>query len=282
MSAPQIAKDIESLEAHLRAEFARGDVDVPLLPDVAANVLSSAVDEHSDAVKMAQLIEQDQSLASHILRIVNSPVFRGSADIVSLQQAVARLGMERLREIAMTVSIKGALVVPQQFAEPVEMAWRTGLRTGLWAKEVARSARKNVETAYLCGLLHNVGVAVVVNQICAVNDTLDRELMEQLIDRLHPSAGSLLIQKWNLPEVVGLCIENLDQPAVEGLSIPQEDALRVLQVSCSLAALTETEAPELETLFELDCVAHLNLYPDDLQQLYTHAEAISETLRGMQ
>jgi HD-like signal output (HDOD) protein len=81
----------------LRGELDREALAMPLLPGVAAEVIASSVDEHSDAARLAELIRQDQSLASHVLRIVNSPAFRGASEIVALQQAIARLGMPRVR-----------------------------------------------------------------------------------------------------------------------------------------------------------------------------------------
>ena len=66
-----------------------GGLELPVLPAVAIEVLASSVDEQADAKRLAQLIQQDQSLASHVLRVVNAPVFRGTTEIVALQQAIA-------------------------------------------------------------------------------------------------------------------------------------------------------------------------------------------------
>ena len=41
-------------------------------------------------------------MAAHVLRVVSSPVYSGRTQIVSLQQAVARLGVSKIREIALT------------------------------------------------------------------------------------------------------------------------------------------------------------------------------------
>ena len=42
--------------------------------------------------------------------------------------------------------------------EPVlNQLWRHALASGAFAKEIARVRRLNVESAFLCGLLHSVG-----------------------------------------------------------------------------------------------------------------------------
>lgn len=277
------SQSVQNLDLHaqIRSELERGAVDVPLLPDVASEVLSTSVDEHSNAVKMANLIEKDQGLASHILRVSNSPVFRGSSECVSLQQAIARLGMERLREIAMTISIKGALVVDARYAEPVERAWSMGLGTGLWSKEVARSARKNVEVAYLCGLLHNVGVPVVVGRATELDKDVSMETLQALIDELHPLAGALLVDKWHLPDVIGQCIASLHGEQVDARLASEKDALNVLQAGIVLSRAQAEGEMNTETLLEQTVFQELNFYPDDLETLLTHADRVEETVRGL-
>ncbi len=103
------APDVAALIAQLGEEFAAGKIELPLLPTVATEVLSSSLDEHSDAARLAGLIQQDQSLATHVIRVVNSPAFRGAIEVVALQQAIARLGMERIREIALSASLKSCV-----------------------------------------------------------------------------------------------------------------------------------------------------------------------------
>ncbi len=193
-----------------RAELEARTLDVPLLPTVAAEVLSSSLDDQSNAARLAELIQQDQTLASHLLRVVNSPAFRGNSEIVALQQAIARLGMERIREIALTVSLKGTMLQKGPFENLVAQAWQQGLRTALWSKEIARAAIKNVETAYLCGLLHNVGAPLVINRISQIDATLEIAQMVELTDLFTTEAGLLLVEEWRLPSAVGLTIRFLD------------------------------------------------------------------------
>ena len=90
-------------ELRLRESVADGTLKLPVLPAVAANVLAMSQSEDSDAARLAALIQKDPALASNVLRIVNTAAFRGAAEIVALQQAIARLGMARIREIALSL-----------------------------------------------------------------------------------------------------------------------------------------------------------------------------------
>ena len=72
---------------------AQGKVDLPLLPGVAMEVTNVAAQENADSRVIAELLRKDQAMAAHVLRVVSSPVYSGRTEIVSLQQAVARLGV---------------------------------------------------------------------------------------------------------------------------------------------------------------------------------------------
>src|SRR5688500_11022317 len=76
------------------AQVAAGKVPVPMLPQVATEVLRAAGDKHSDAARLSALIHRDPALAGQVLKVANSPAYLPRMPIVSLQQAVARIGLE--------------------------------------------------------------------------------------------------------------------------------------------------------------------------------------------
>lgn len=261
-----------------RGELASRSLEVPLLPSVAAEVLSSSLDDQSNAARLADLIQQDQGLASHMLRVVNSPVFRGQTEIVALQQAIARLGMERIRELALTVSLKGTLFKPGPFEYVVSEAWRHGLRTGLWAKELARSARKNVEIGYLCGLLHNVGAALVVNRVCQLDENLTEADVRALEAEFTQETGLLLVEDWRLPAAVGLSIRFLDD--LDNAKNAKDTTAIVIAASF-LAQQQVADVLVVETVLAEPALQHLNFYPDEVASILEHADKIQQTVEGM-
>src|ERR671915_1996434 len=86
----------DRLEALLNESIEKGAVDLPLLPQVASQVLSLIYDPNAEASRLAALIHQDQALAAHVIRIANSPAYMPRNPVISLQHAVAMLGMNLL------------------------------------------------------------------------------------------------------------------------------------------------------------------------------------------
>jgi HD-like signal output (HDOD) protein len=143
--------DSEILEESLQQAIFEGFVEVPMLPEVAGQALSLAQDPEASAAQMATLIERDQSLAGHVMRIANSVAYTPLANLVSLQQAVARLGMNVMSEIALTAALSAKLFNTPGYEDYVEFNWQHAMATSLWSKEIAKAANVNTEAAFFSG-----------------------------------------------------------------------------------------------------------------------------------
>jgi HD-like signal output (HDOD) protein len=270
--------DLAAFEARLRSDIAARRLKLPVLPNVAAEVLSSTLDDGADAQKLANLIQKDQSLSTHVLRVVNSPLFRGTTEIVALQQAIARLGMVRIREVALTASLKNALSCKGSLQTLMDEAWQLGLATGLWAKEFARVTRKNVELSYLGGLLHNVGSSVIAVELSNRGPALSLGDARYLMASLGPEAGVTLVDSWKLPAVVGRCIQFVGGFA----NAPEnQDEIATVEAGRAVAAAFRQECLDPEQIVEMAAVQHLNLYPEDVEAVLAKAAQITVALESM-
>src|SRR3954470_11826455 len=78
-----------------------GALELPVLPAAASQVVQLCGDEHCDARKLAEVVTRDAGMAGNLMRLANSTAYAGSVPIVSLQQAISRLGLGRIRELAL-------------------------------------------------------------------------------------------------------------------------------------------------------------------------------------
>ncbi|HKO29815.1 MAG TPA: HDOD domain-containing protein [Nitrospiraceae bacterium] len=193
----------EQVERALVERIDKDRIDLPVLPQVAGKVMALVNDPAADAARLSALIHQDQALAAHVLRIANSPAYMPRTPIASLQHAVAMLGVTQLSEIAVTISLKsGTVKIPGHEAD-VRQLWRHALASGAYAKEIARMRRYNVESAYLCGLLHTVGKPVVLKTVTTIaaemHIPLESSVIIAFLDGYHSRIGSLIATEWALP-----------------------------------------------------------------------------------
>jgi len=274
---------LEKLEHALLQKVEKGDVELPLLPQVASQVMALTSDPAADAAKLSSLIHQDQALAAHVLRIANSPAYMPRSPVVSLQHAVAMLGINLLSEIAFTASLKsGAFQVPGH-EDDVKRLWRHSLASGAFAKEVARTRRVNIESAYLCGLLHGIGKPVVLRTATTLAHEQkiipDKPALQILIAGYHSRVGALIAEKWGLPKQVAEAIqyyEDYDHAA----SFRQECMLTCIADQLASHLLTPEDLPE-KTLREHPVCAELNLYPNDIDQILAGKDKVLAIVSSM-
>ena len=277
------ALQVEQLEQKLVQKIKTGEVELPLLPQAASQVMALASDPKADAAKLSALIHQDQALAAHVLRIANSPAYMPRSPVVSLQHAVAMLGITLLSEIAFTASLKsGAFKVPG-YEDDVKQLWRHSLASGAYAKEVARMRRVNVESAYLCGLLHAIGKPVVLRTATTLASqqriTLEKPVLYGWMAGYHSEVGIHIAEKWGLPKQVSAAIQYYSDYD-HATEFRQECLLTCVADRFASHLLTPDEMSE-DTLRDHSVFVELNLYPADIDQLMTMKDRVLTIVNAM-
>ena len=269
---------VAQVRAQLVEQLDEQRFQLPLLPRVASQVLGLASDDRSSAKDLASLIHQDQALAGHLLKVVNSAAYAGRSVIVSLQQAIARLGLDRLREVAFAVCIKSRIFQLPGYRREMRQLWRQSIISSSYGKEIALLRRQNLESAFLCGLLHNIGKPVAFQAIADLQKTsrerLDKQSVLDLVEEFHVSFGGLIASAWSLPDPVKesiLYYEDYTQANSFVLEV---------QITCLAHHLANhvmcSDEPDESLLCENPVIAELNLYPDDMAALLAKKDAFLE------
>ncbi len=259
------------LRSQITAQLEQGILDLPLLPVVANQVLQLSGDPNAEVKQLSSLIQQDQALAGQILRIANSPAYLPRSPIVSLQQAIAWLGMNMLAGLAFSVSVQNGVFLIKGYEKEVRALWSHALATGLYGKEIARRIRHNVENAFLCGLLHTIGKPVILHLILSTlsnqEDSPSWVSLEPIIQEYHIAAGIKLGEVWQLPDPVREAIRLYPDHSYSLSTSPTKGTIitclsdHLASYSLGISSLDET------ALRALPVIQDLNLYPDDVDGL---------------
>ena len=73
---------------------------MPAAPQVFAGLSRRLRDPNSALEQIAELIKRDAALTSHIIRVSNSPIYRGESRAGSVEEAVSRIGYQEILELA--------------------------------------------------------------------------------------------------------------------------------------------------------------------------------------
>lgn len=280
LTTPLEQKEREDLRSLIADRLQQGNVDLPLLPVVANQVLMLSGDPNADATKLSTLIQQDQALAGKILHIANSPAYLPRSPIVSLQQAIAWLGLNMLAGLAFSISVQNGVFTIKGYEKEVRALWHQALATGLYGKEIARRIRHNVENAFLCGLLHTIGKPFVLHLlITSVHSSQappSWTLLEPLIEEWHIPAGAKLAEAWKLPEPVQETIRFYSDETVHQATSPTKGAMITCLADHLASWLLDPSAQNEEKLRGLPIVQALNFYPEDMTALFDHRETLQQ------
>ena len=165
-------------------------------------------DDNSAIEDIANLVSLDPSMASKLLKLANSPLFRFRSQIDSLTKAVNVIGGEALYNLVMAETASSAF---QHFANDeidLHKFWKQSVLTGLIAKHLAKLSRiRGSERFFLLGLLHNLGELVVAKQdpsqakLCLAFDEKNSpwKTQKQILGFTFADCTAEILKLWHLP-----------------------------------------------------------------------------------
>lgn len=213
------------------------------LPSISA-VLTQALEEmnkpEADIGRLATLLARDQGALARLLRVANSAFYGLSGHVSSLNQAVTLIGLPTTRTLVTAAAIIDRF--PQRTGGAFNCLgfWQHSLGVAAASRYLAPRVGVNPETAFLGGMLHDVGIAVLG---CCLEDeyraVLDRVHAEDcattqaelaVLGFTHDELGAALAEQWKFPLAIQAAIRNH-----HALSIEAAPLVRVVHVANVLA-----------------------------------------------
>jgi putative nucleotidyltransferase with HDIG domain len=271
----------EPLAAALRRKLGGGSIDLPLLPEVAQQVLTATSDENTEVKHLAALVQRDPSMAANLLRIANSSLYAAPVPLVTIPQAVARLGISKIREAALLISCKSRVF--RGTSDTVRRLFKHSIAAATFAQELARMRRWNVEEAFLCGLLHDVGKPVLLQTLEDLQRdlgvSLDGESRDFAVQASHAAVGEALVKHWKLPARLGETILYHHDPA----SAPNcAQTAMMTQLADELAHVALGESARGDAGVRRHPVLEpLNVYPEELDALLARKDQVVEVTQSL-
>lgn len=192
----------EKLVTTLRNVLHDPGYDPPLLPRVALELLELSRNPDADMAKVKALIETEPLIAARVISIAQSAFYSRGNAVESIEDALVRLGMVRLTSIFMEAAMKAAAFDCKAFEKPMDKLRRHSTATAHIARGICRSLKQPGERAFMCGLLHDIGISsglIILSRLPKAERPTDFELVSQAVVAVHEEAGAILGKKWNLP-----------------------------------------------------------------------------------
>ncbi len=180
---------------------------LPPLPLVVSHLLEVVDNDESSAKDLARILKCDQALTSKVLQLVNSSFYGLSRKISSVNHAVVILGYRAIRHLSLGLATYDAFK-KQVGSLDQEASWQHTLCCAASSHVIAARLRHPVpEEAFVAGLLHDIGRMILnvssPEDFAKLRPAHAAELLEQeeeIFGIPHTKAGSLLLERWKLPE----------------------------------------------------------------------------------
>jgi len=191
---------------------------MPAFPESVHQVMAMSADMNCSPKDLVKVIERDPVMTMKILKLVNSAFFALSRHVASVQHALVYLGMNTVKNLA--VSIATVDTLPRQSIPELPMsAFLThSLATASVAQRLAKEVLKirDASDYFVAGLLHDFGKAVLIQfepttYARVLQQARDEQLplsqveMEQL-GLTSAEVGAMLAESWQLPAELVDCI----------------------------------------------------------------------------
>lgn len=193
-----------------------------------------------------QIVRLDQALTLRLLRAANSAASASAVPIVTVREAIVRLGVRSLLSLAMAVGVQKRFArgLPEYGLSEGEL-WRHSVASAL-ATEVLPTLCKAPlpPETYTAALLHDVGKLVmarflgpdvlrVLAQAREEGGLSSLRAESELLQVHHGELGGLIAQQWELPErlVAGIIHHHTPELAHDVVA----DAVHVANIAAKLA-----------------------------------------------
>jgi len=207
-------------------EVVAGLQDLPSLPAVVMELLTSIDKEDVDISVLAKKVSHDQALTAKTLRLANSSTYGLQVKVTTIQQAITFLGFQTTRNLITAAAITGCFAEGKCAGFNDKAFWRHSIATAACARVLARRMRFNQDYAFTAGLLHDIGRLVLVSsyperyaEAIAWRAAHDCELLEAELAVLgidHVAAGVALGEHWNFSDTMKLAIAHHHDPDAPG------------------------------------------------------------------
>ncbi len=186
--------------------------DIPTLPLIISRLIRIFQDEHASVDDLTNIIRHDQSLATRIVAVANSPFFGYQGRINSIEQAILMLGFDLVKSISLGISIFSMFPLPYG---TLKRLWSHAYAVASLSSFICSCfpvAQRGV--CFLAGLLHDIGRPVLMRVFREeysekykreLSLLRDKELVAAEVKRFqcsHAAAGEWFLDGLTFPEEI--------------------------------------------------------------------------------
>lgn len=182
------------------ADVKSGRLRLPSLPDIALRIRAAANDPRRSSADVARVVQFDPALATRLIQIANSPLYRGATKFDNCHSAITRIGLGAVRNLVTGFVLHNLFEARTPLLrERLRLTWQHSCRVAAISSVLARlTPGLDPDRALLAGLIHDIGVLPLLRYIETETGAagLDPVRLDTLTARLRAALGTFVLKTW--------------------------------------------------------------------------------------
>jgi HD-like signal output (HDOD) protein len=191
------------LSRQLEQDLQLDRLHLPTLPEVASKVGHAIQDESSDANTIARIIQSDPAITAKIVKAANSAFYGSLNPVESCAKAVVRLGIRVTHNLVVNYTMRDLFKCQSQLLnQRMRELWKHSIKVAAISYVLAKRFKQfNADEAMSIGLLHDIGVAAILNNASSYPEmAADPAAVDLAIHQLRGPFGSRILRSWRFAE----------------------------------------------------------------------------------
>ncbi|MFK5913681.1 MAG: HDOD domain-containing protein [Woeseiaceae bacterium] len=250
---------------------------LPPMPETASKILGLRAISDVKVEQIVEVIEKDPVLVAQIVSYANSAFFGQAGSVKSLKDAIFRvLGVDAVMNMALALSVGSTFKIPLEGPVGAKAVWKSSIYAASLMQHLSMlmpwGERPNPGTAYLVGLLHDIGLLVLGHlfneEYIELNNYLEQnpdigifEAEQTILGITHIEVGKMVMRMWKMPEELIATAIVLDEKII---SNEYENYLQLLCVIKTLLIPHGLAFGNAQAELQPDFLNALNLEEEDV------------------
>lgn len=223
----------------LQKKISLEDVQIPGLPDTTAQIIAALEDDLCSVTKLEEVILKDPALTAEVLKIVNAPYYqsgRSGKSVSSVADTIMFIGMGNLVTLVSIASLTHQCASGSLDRDIIRHLLAVS-STAASLAEQTKKLRVRREVAVVAGLLHDIGILVLLDRLPGEYQALRNRVSEtgvpiavaelESLGFTHCAVGALLAERWHFPPIYRFVLEHHHDEGIPA-EIKESEALCLL------------------------------------------------------
>lgn len=250
---------------------------LPVFPRTASEIIAllDKMPEELDLDQLMDVLSRDPGVCVDLLRFANSPAYGSRNEILSIRDAVVRIGLTEVTRIAAAAATRTlfddqAKRSLRQLRPAWAQRWHHAQTSGFTAAAACRLLdRGDSSLAFVGGLLHDVGKLLSLRCCSRLlsgtnKPPLEPATLAHILEQTHLPLGVMATKHWGMPpRIIEVCARHHDEP-------PEDDTIALIQLVSGLYHVCFDPLRPDPVVRQMKRAAHgFGLNRDQLKELVT-------------